>query len=60
MLGLNPKKVDDLPCFPFSRPHLILKGLGELPAILNLAFIQLSRPPYYGFAESIILAPQFL
>lgn len=58
--GLNPKKVDDLPCSPFSGPRLILRGYGELPVILNLAFVQLSRPPYYGFTESIILALQFL
>lgn len=52
MFGLNSKKVDDLSCFPFSRPHLILKGQGELLVILNLDFIQLSRPPYYCFTAA--------
>lgn len=44
---IKPMKVDDLFYSPFNRTHLILKGQGELLVILNLAFVQLSRPPYY-------------
>lgn len=47
LVWIKPMKVDDLLYSPFNRTHLILKGQGELLVILNLAFIQLSRPPDY-------------